>query len=187
MAPSWAAVGGDRRTSPGLPPAPALYVLYVRASARLSDHQDQHVAHGDGHRDLVALCEPGDARGHARRVLLPGDRFRRPAPRPLRVRRTGRRRAPARTAPRVPAAPGPPAKEPPNSTPFSGAGRGTGVPARATPRPPCGGSAPTGGGRGGRREAIRRAARWMAIAIIRAARAPARQDGPATSAASRRP
>src|SRR5260370_13663417 len=80
MAPSWAAVGGDRRTSPGLPPAPALYVLYVRASARLSDHQDQHVAHGDGHRDLVALCEPGGERGHARRVLLAGA----PCPRPAR-------------------------------------------------------------------------------------------------------
>src|SRR5258708_16934156 len=90
MAPSWAAVGGDRRTSPGLPPAPALYVLYVRASARLSDHQDQHVAHGDGHRDLVALCEPGGERGHARRVLLAGARPPGHSPGPPRPRGTGR-------------------------------------------------------------------------------------------------
>src|SRR5260370_32831753 len=92
MAPSWAAVGGDRRTSPGLPPAPALYVLYVRASARLSDHQDQHVAHGDGHRDLVALCEPGGERGHARRVLLAGARRPRQRRVPPRGPATGFRR-----------------------------------------------------------------------------------------------
>src|SRR5260370_12070794 len=110
MAPSWAAVGGDRRTSPGLPPAPALYVLYVRASARLSDHQDQHVAHGDGHRDLVALCEPGGERGHARRVLLAAAPPPPRAPGPPRVPAagSGRRRggpAPGASARRSPAPP----------------------------------------------------------------------------------